>query len=139
MSTSTQVRPSRPIGGFRGGLLGFSAGFVAASLGSYFYLIDDYRVQRPQKSNESIATTVASVSKESVELGKKFSRIDALEDDFDSLKSSIKDEIDLKSQRTQSEVQQLQSEVSDLRTYIVSLEQDISRYFASNRDQYIRI
>ncbi|EIM20012.1 hypothetical protein WALSEDRAFT_70173 [Wallemia mellicola CBS 633.66] len=134
MSTSTQVRPSRPIGGFRGGLLGFSAGFVAASLGSYFYLIDDYR-----KSNESIATTVASVSKESVELGKKFSRIDALEDDFDSLKSSIKDEIDLKSQRTQSEVQQLQSEVSDLRTYIVSLEQDISRYFASNRDQYIRI
>lgn len=44
------------------------------------------------------------MSKESVELGKKFSRIDALEDDFDSLKSSIKDEIDLKSQRTQSEV-----------------------------------
>ena len=76
------------------------------------------------------------MSKESVELGKKFSRIDALEDDFDSLKSSIKDEIDLKSHRTQSEVvrrpkfrpsisylsqQQLQSEVSDLRTYIVSL------------------
>ncbi|EOR03533.1 hypothetical protein J056_002990 [Wallemia ichthyophaga EXF-994] len=104
---SAQLRPTKPIGGFRGGVLGFCVGFVAASMGGYMYLLEDYR-----KSNESIKWDIASVRNESLQLNDKFSRIDALEGDFDTLKSTLTEELSVKDTRTNSTITLLRTQRS---------------------------
>lgn len=63
------------------------------------YLLEDYR-----KSNESIKWDIASVRNESLQLNDKFSRIDALEGDFDTLKSTLTEELSVKDTRTNSSI-----------------------------------
>ncbi|EGV60194.1 hypothetical protein PSN45_002061 [Yamadazyma tenuis] len=53
-SYSTPATPRR-IGSFRGGLVGFLLGVVATGAGSYYYLLDQYRIA----NNVVVADVVA--------------------------------------------------------------------------------
>ncbi|KAJ5093851.1 hypothetical protein N7456_009712 [Penicillium angulare] len=68
----------KPVGAFRGGILGFLSGGVAAGASVYYYVLDDYRVANEMLNDDIIALQSATMKlqKYLTELEKKFNQLD---------------------------------------------------------------
>ena len=59
--TATATPARKPVGAFRGGMLGFFAGSTLAGAGVYFYILDEYRIAN-QVLNEDIHVSLLEPS-----------------------------------------------------------------------------
>ncbi|KAJ2498299.1 hypothetical protein GGH96_004448 [Coemansia sp. RSA 1972] len=124
-NVSRPVAPApkkRPIGGFRGGVVGFLLGVTSAGALGFVYLIDEY-----QKATSLVLGSVAELEKSSLQVKHHVQKIEAVEHTLEQLK------------RTTPTVQQLQQAKADwrkqndiltrdhleLKAHVWELEQDV--------------
>ncbi|KIY71525.1 hypothetical protein CYLTODRAFT_418757 [Cylindrobasidium torrendii FP15055 ss-10] len=120
----TRPAQKKPVGGFRGGIVGFLFGFSLASSYAAYHLLDEFKtasaalqvsVERLQESTEAVTAQVR--------------RIEAVEKDLQALSnaSASKDEIS----RLRAELKKLYDglhiEFLDLRTYVWGMQQDVHK------------
>jgi len=119
----TSVQPTRePIGGFRGGLIGFLVGLTIAGGAGYHYILDEYNtasklllnsVEELQKSTNKVRDYTQKIERVELEL-KALQRSAATIDQIKELRSEIRQLYD-----------SLRIEDLELKAYIHGIEQDV--------------
>ncbi|TFL02397.1 hypothetical protein BDV98DRAFT_546807 [Pterulicium gracile] len=114
--------PKRPIGGFRGGIVGFLFGFSLASSFAAYQLLDEYKQASAalQSSVEELRVSTESVSEH-------VRRIEAVEKDLKALAGSSATKEDVS--RIRAEMKKLYDglhvEFLDLRSHVWGIQQDV--------------
>ncbi|KAJ2890539.1 hypothetical protein GGI21_006134 [Coemansia aciculifera] len=90
VSTTGTSRPAqeapkkkRPIGGFRGGLVGFLLGVTSAGAFGFVYLIEEY-----QKATSLVLSSVDELEKSSLKVREYVKKIETVESDLNKLRAS---------------------------------------------------
>ncbi|KAJ6584901.1 hypothetical protein B0H19DRAFT_926523 [Mycena capillaripes] len=112
----------KPIGAFRGGIVGFLAGFsLAASIAAY-NLLDEYKL-----ASAALQASVDELQLSTEKISAHVRRIEAVEKDLKALTDSTSSKDDLS--RLRAEVKKiydgLHVEFLDLRTHVWGLQQDV--------------
>ncbi|KAJ2337509.1 hypothetical protein GGI00_000193 [Coemansia sp. RSA 2681] len=76
-------RKKRPIGGFRGGLVGFLLGVTSAGAFGFVYLIEEY-----QKATSLVLSSVDELEKSSLKVREYVKKIETVESDLHKLQAS---------------------------------------------------
>ncbi|EGN97977.1 hypothetical protein SERLA73DRAFT_91139 [Serpula lacrymans var. lacrymans S7.3] len=112
----------KPIGGFRGGVIGFLFGFSLASAFAAYHLLDEYK-QASAALQASVEELQASTEKVSAHVR----RIEAVEKDLKALSQSSAGNEDLS--RVRAELKKLYDglhvEFLDLRSHVWGIQQDV--------------
>ncbi|KAF8967137.1 hypothetical protein BDZ97DRAFT_1656923 [Flammula alnicola] len=114
----------KPIGGFRGGIVGFLFGFSLASSFAAYHLLEEY-----QKASAALQASVEELKISTEKVSAHVRRIEAVEKDLKALTdaSASKDDIS----RVRTEVKKLYDglhvEFLDLRTHVWGIQQDLHK------------
>ncbi|VDC04477.1 unnamed protein product [Peniophora sp. CBMAI 1063] len=118
----TPPAPKRPVGGIRGGIIGFLAGFSLASSYAVFRLLDEYK-----EASIALQASVDELQKSSEKISAHVRRIETVEKDLKALSDASSSKADLS--RLRAEVKKiydgLHIEFLDLRTFVWGLQQDV--------------
>ncbi|KAG7088513.1 hypothetical protein E1B28_012497 [Marasmius oreades] len=112
----------KPIGGFRGGIVGFLFGFSLASSFAAYQLLDEYK-----QASAALQASVEELRVSTEKVTTQVRRIEAVEKDLKALSesSASKEEIS----RVRAEVRKLYDglhvEFLDLRTHVWGIQQDV--------------
>jgi len=122
-SSSTGV-PKKPIGGFRGGIIGFLFGFSLASSFAAYHLLDEYR-----QASAALQASVDELKLSTERVTQHVRRIEAVEKDLRALRDTTVPKDDLARLRT--EVKKLYDglhvEFLDLKAHIWGIQQDLNK------------
>ncbi|OCH85745.1 hypothetical protein OBBRIDRAFT_814952 [Obba rivulosa] len=114
--------PKKPIGAFRGGIVGFLFGFSLASSFAAYHLLDEY-----QRASAALQASVEELQQSTQKVASHIKRIEAVEKDLKALHdtSATKDDIS----RVRAEVKKLYDglhvEFLDLRAHVWGIQQDV--------------
>ncbi|KAI8323183.1 hypothetical protein GQ54DRAFT_296887 [Martensiomyces pterosporus] len=76
-------KKKRPIGGFRGGVVGFLLGVTSAGAFGFVYLIEEY-----QKATSLVLSSVDELEKSSLKVKEYVKKIEAVESDLEKLRAN---------------------------------------------------
>ncbi|KDR82748.1 hypothetical protein GALMADRAFT_58361 [Galerina marginata CBS 339.88] len=114
----------KPIGGFRGGIVGFLFGFSLASSFAAYHLLEEY-----QKASAALQASVEELKLSTEKVSAHVRRIEAVEKDLKALSdaSATKDDVS----RVRIEVKKLydglHAEFLDLRAHVWGIQQDLHK------------
>ncbi|RGB27432.1 hypothetical protein C1646_644998 [Rhizophagus diaphanus] len=119
----TSVQPTRkPIGGFRGGLIGFLVGLTIAGGAGYHYLLDEYNT-----ASKLLLSSVEELQKSTNKVHDYTQKIERVELELKALQMSAATIDQIKELR--GEVRQLYDSLHiedlELKAYIYGIEQDV--------------
>ncbi|TFK52517.1 hypothetical protein OE88DRAFT_1657820, partial [Heliocybe sulcata] len=118
----TVAPPKKPIGGFRGGIIGFLFGFsLAASLAAY-NLLDEYR-----QASAALQASVAELQSSTEKVSAHVRRIEAVEKDLKALSQTSANKEEVSKLRTEMKkiYDGLHVEFLDLRSHVWGIQQDV--------------
>jgi hypothetical protein len=114
--------PKKPIGGFRGGIVGFLFGFSLASSFAAYQLLDEYK-----QASAALQSSVEELRVSTEKVTEHVRRIEAVEKDLKALASSSATKEDFS--RIRAEVKKLYDglhvEFLDLRSHVWGIQQDV--------------
>ncbi|KAF8809560.1 hypothetical protein BYT27DRAFT_7187876 [Phlegmacium glaucopus] len=114
----------KPIGGFRGGIIGFLFGFSLASSFAAYHLLEEY-----QRASAALQTSVEELKVSTEKVSAHVRRIEAVEKDLKALADTSASKEDFS--RVRAEVKKiydgLHVEFLDLRTYVWGIQQDLHK------------
>jgi len=114
----------KPIGGFRGGIVGFLFGFSLASSFAAYHLLEEY-----QKASAALQASVEELKISTEKVSAHVRRIEAVEKDLKALSDSSASKED--TSRVRTEVKKLYDglhvEFLDLRTHVWGIQQDLHK------------
>ncbi|EKM51885.1 uncharacterized protein PHACADRAFT_262281, partial [Phanerochaete carnosa HHB-10118-sp] len=114
--------PKKPVGAFRGGIVGFLFGFSLASSYAAYHLLDEYK-----QASAALQASVEELQHSTERITAHIRRIEAVEKDLKALRdlSASKDDIS----RVRTEVKKLYDglhvEFLDLRSHVWGIQQDL--------------
>ncbi|KAH7927631.1 hypothetical protein BV22DRAFT_1193447 [Leucogyrophana mollusca] len=112
----------RPIGGFRGGIIGFLFGFSLASAFAAYHLLDEYK-----RASAALQASVEELQVSTEKVSAHVRRIEAVEKDLKALAQSTAGKEDLS--RVRAELKKLYDglhiEFLDLRSHVWGIQQDM--------------
>ncbi|EDR13801.1 uncharacterized protein LACBIDRAFT_244960 [Laccaria bicolor S238N-H82] len=123
-NVGTVVTQKKPIGGFRGGIVGFLFGFSLASSFAAYHLLEEY-----QKASAALHESVEELKLSTEKVSAHVRRIEAVEKDLKALSdaSASKDDIS----RFRAEVKKLYDGLNvdflDLRSHVWGIQQDVHK------------
>ncbi|KAI5989948.1 hypothetical protein EDD15DRAFT_1199727 [Pisolithus albus] len=121
-NVGTVASPKKPIGGFRGGLIGFLFGFSLASAFAAYHLLDEYKA-----ASAALQTSVEELRTSTEKVSAHVRRIEAVEKDLKALSQSSASKDDLA--RVRAELKKvydgLHIEFLDLRSHVWGMQQDL--------------
>ncbi|KAK1231184.1 hypothetical protein PQX77_005710 [Marasmius sp. AFHP31] len=131
IATGTLPPQKKPIGGFRGGIVGFLFGFSLASSFAAYQLLDEYKQASAalQASVEELKTSTEKARPlwSFIKVTAQVRRIEAVEKDLKALTSTSATKEDIS--RVRAEVKKLYDglhvEFLDLRTHVWGIQQDV--------------
>ncbi|KAG2140260.1 uncharacterized protein EDB93DRAFT_1162332 [Suillus bovinus] len=117
------VQPrKRPVGGFRGGIIGFLFGFSLASAFAAYHLLDEYKL-----ASAALQASVQELQASTEKVSAHVRRIEAVEKDLKALSQSSASKDDLS--RVRAELKKvydgLHIEFLDLRSHVWGMQQDL--------------
>ncbi|KAG1861723.1 hypothetical protein DFJ58DRAFT_776776 [Suillus subalutaceus] len=117
------VQPQkRPVGGFRGGIIGFLFGFSVASAFAAYHLLDEYKL-----ASAALQASVEELQASTEKVSAHVRRIEAVEKDLKALAQSSASKDDLS--RVRAELKKvydgLHIEFLDLRSHVWGMQQDL--------------
>ncbi|KAI0300400.1 hypothetical protein BC826DRAFT_676485 [Russula brevipes] len=114
--------PRKPVGGIRGGVIGFLFGFSLASSFAAYRLLEEYKL-----ASATLQASVEELQQSTEKISAHVRRIEAVEKDLKALSSSSASKDDLS--RLRAEVKKiydgLHIEFLDLRTFVLGLQHDV--------------
>ncbi|KIM65796.1 hypothetical protein SCLCIDRAFT_1211782 [Scleroderma citrinum Foug A] len=114
--------PSKPIGGVRGGIIGFFFGFSLASAFAAYHLLDEYKA-----ASAALQASVEELQASTEKVSAHVRRIEAVEKDLKALAQSSASKDDLS--RVRAELKKvydgLHIEFLDLRSHVWGMQQDL--------------
>ncbi|GAA6055689.1 hypothetical protein JCM3770_001022 [Rhodotorula araucariae] len=128
------ARVRKPVGAFRGGIIGFLLGLTTIGGYGYFRLLDDY-----QKASTTLLTSVEELKGSTAQMASHLSRISTLEASLEKLASSAATQAETASLRAEYR-KLLEAEHVDLlslKAHVWGLEQDLRNL--AKRDTRVRI
>ncbi|KAF5314835.1 hypothetical protein D9619_007063 [Psilocybe cf. subviscida] len=119
------IQPQKkPIGGFRGGIVGFLFGFSLASSFAAYHLLEEY-----QKASAALQASVEELKISTEKVSAHVRRIEAVEKDLKALGETSASKEDIA--RVRTEVKKLYDglhvEFLDLRTHVWGIQQDLHK------------
>jgi len=112
----------RPVGGFRGGIIGFMFGFSLAASFAAYHLLDEYK-----QASAALQTSVEELQRSTDKVSAHIRRIEAVEKDLKALADSSAGKEDIS--RVRAEVKKLYDglhvEFLDLRSHVWGIQQDV--------------
>ncbi|EIM81607.1 uncharacterized protein STEHIDRAFT_104049 [Stereum hirsutum FP-91666 SS1] len=112
----------KPVGGIRGGVIGFLFGFSLASSYAAYQLLDEYK-----QASAALQASVEELQRSTEKVSAHVRRIEAVEKDLKALSESSSSKDDL--QRLRAEVKKiydgLHIEFLDLRSFVWGIQQDV--------------
>ncbi|KAF9219186.1 hypothetical protein BS17DRAFT_804556, partial [Gyrodon lividus] len=112
----------KPVGGFRGGIIGFLFGFSLASSFAAYHLLDEYKA-----ASAALQASVEELQASTEKVSAHVRRIEAVEKDLKALSQSSASKDDLS--RIRVEVKKLYDglhiEFLDLRSHVWGMQQDL--------------
>jgi len=112
----------KPVGGFRGGIVGFLFGFSLASSYAAYHLLDEYK-----QASAALQASVEELQLTTQKVSAHIRKIEAVEKDLKALRdsSAVKDDLS----KIRAEVKKLYDglhvEFLDLRTHVWGIQQDL--------------
>jgi len=124
----------KPIGGFRGGIVGFLFGFSLASSFAAYHLLEEY-----QQASAALQASVDTLQLSTEKISAHVRRIEAVEKDLKALNqtSASKDDISRIRAETKKLLDGLHVEFLDLRSHVWGIQQDLQAL--SKKDNSVRI
>ncbi|KAF8635934.1 hypothetical protein AX15_000105 [Amanita polypyramis BW_CC] len=123
-STGAVHVSNKPIGGVRGGIIGFLFGFSLASSYAAYHLLDEY-----QKASAALQASVDELKLSTERVSEHVRRIEAVEKDLKALRETATSKDDLS--RLRAEVKKLYDglhiEFLDLRAHVWGMQQDLNK------------
>ncbi|ORY26349.1 hypothetical protein BCR39DRAFT_541433 [Naematelia encephala] len=122
-TVGTPVR--RPVGGFRGGILGFLFGFAAASSLSIYYLQQENKV-----ATGLLLASVEELQQGTEQITSHLDRLQTVEKELAALKAASAQKEDVSKVRNEMKkvYDGLHLELLDLRAHVWGVEQDLQRF-----------
>ncbi|KAJ7644079.1 hypothetical protein FB45DRAFT_896852 [Roridomyces roridus] len=121
-NVGSPVTQKKPVGAFRGGIVGFLAGFSLAASFAAYHLLDEYN-----QASAALQASVDELKLSTEKITAHISRIEAVEKDLKALQSSTSSKDDLV--RLRAEVKKiydgLHVEFLDLRTHVWGIQKDV--------------
>ncbi|KAH7915837.1 hypothetical protein BJ138DRAFT_1132411 [Hygrophoropsis aurantiaca] len=112
----------RPVGGFRGGIIGFLFGFSLASAFAAYHLLDEYK-----RASAALQASVEELQASTEKVSAHVRRIEAVEKDLKALSQNSAGKEDLS--RVRAELKKLYDglhiEFLDLRSHVWGIQQDL--------------
>ncbi|TFK28004.1 hypothetical protein FA15DRAFT_585139 [Coprinopsis marcescibilis] len=122
-STSTVIQ-KKPVGGFRGGIVGFLFGFSLASSLAAYHLLEEY-----QRASAALQASVEELKISTEKVSSHVRRIEAVEKDLKALTNVTATKEDIS--KVRAEVKKLYDglhiEFLDLRSHVWGIQQDLQR------------
>ncbi|KAL0580997.1 hypothetical protein V5O48_000991 [Marasmius crinis-equi] len=122
IAAGTLPPQKKPIGGFRGGIVGFLFGFSLASSFAAYQLLDEYK-----QASAALQASVEELKNSTEKVTAQVRRIEAVEKDLKALTSASATKDDIS--RVRAEVKKLYDglhvEFLDLRTHVWGIQQDV--------------
>ncbi|KDQ62385.1 hypothetical protein JAAARDRAFT_170722 [Jaapia argillacea MUCL 33604] len=114
--------PKKPIGGFRGGVIGFLFGFSLAASFAAYNLLDEYR-----QASAALQASVSELQLSTEKISAHVRRIEAVEKDLKALSqaSASKEELSRLRGEMKKIYDGLHVEFLDLRSHVWGIQQDI--------------
>ncbi|KAG9308790.1 hypothetical protein JVU11DRAFT_11415 [Chiua virens] len=118
----TVSSPKRPVGGFRGGIIGFLFGFSLASAYAAYHLLDEYKA-----ASAALQASVEELQASTAKVTAHVWRIEAVEKDLKALSHNSASKDDLSRVRAEAKklYDGLHIEFLDLRNHIWGMQQDL--------------
>ncbi|THH04518.1 hypothetical protein EW145_g5465 [Phellinidium pouzarii] len=114
--------PKQPVGGFRGGIVGFLLGFSLASSYAAYHLLDEYK-----QASAVLQASVLELQTSTEKITTHVRRIEAVEKDLKALSSTSASKDDLS--RLRAEIKKiydgLDIEFLNLRSHVWGIQQDL--------------
>jgi len=128
VGTVGTLPPRRPVGGFRGGILGFLLGFSAASSFSIYYLQQENKV-----ASGLLLASVDELQRGTGQITSHLDRLQTVEKDLGAVKSSVAGREDVTKVRNEMKkvYDGLHLELLDLRAHVWGVEQDLQKVVKS--------
>ncbi|KAF9973550.1 hypothetical protein BGZ73_003187 [Actinomortierella ambigua] len=122
-SASPVVTYKRPVGGFRGGILGFLLGSTAAGAAGYYYLLEEY-----QTASNLLLASVEDLQASTSKVRDYAKKIESVEAELKKLKEKAATKEQLQELRTDVKkvYDGLNIEHLELKTHVWGLEQDLA-------------
>ncbi|KWU45203.1 hypothetical protein RHOSPDRAFT_16775 [Rhodotorula sp. JG-1b] len=127
-------RSRRPVGAFRGGIIGFLLGLTAVGGYGYLRVLDDYR-----QASEKLLTSVEELKISTEQMTAHLSRINALETSLDRLarQAAKTQQVDSLRDETRQLIESHHLDLLNLKAHVWGIEQDLRNL--SKRDTSVRI
>ncbi|KAN0087978.1 hypothetical protein V8E55_006599 [Tylopilus felleus] len=122
LNLGTVASPRKPVGGFRGGIIGFLFGFSLASAYAAYHLLDEYKA-----ASAALQASVEELQASTAKVTAHVRRIEAVEKDLKALSQSSASKDDLSRVRAESKklYDGLHIEFLDLRNHVWGMQQDL--------------
>ncbi|GBE85183.1 hypothetical protein BKA93DRAFT_901301 [Sparassis latifolia] len=121
-ATPSVGTPKKPVGAFRGGIVGFLFGFSLASSFAAYHLLDEYK-----QASAALQASVEELQLSTEKVSAHVRRIEAVEKDLKALSESAASKEDFS--RVRAEVKKLYDglhvEFLDLRSHVWGIQQDV--------------
>ncbi|KAF9077549.1 hypothetical protein BDP27DRAFT_1413261 [Rhodocollybia butyracea] len=128
-NVGTPAVQKKPIGGFRGGVVGFLFGFSLASSFAAYQLLDEYK-----QASAALQASVEELKLSTEKVTTQVRRIEAVEKDLKALSDASASKEDIS--RVRAEMKKLYDglhvEFLDLRTYVWGIQQDVHALTTKN-------
>ncbi|GAA5882171.1 hypothetical protein JCM3774_005453 [Rhodotorula dairenensis] len=127
-------RSRRPVGAFRGGIIGFLLGLTAVGGYGYFRVLDDYR-----QASEKLLVSVEELKSSTEQMTTHLSRISALESNLERLArdAAKTEEVDSLRDESRQLIESHHLDLLNLKAHVWGIEQDLRNL--SKRDTAVRI
>ncbi|CAL1712924.1 unnamed protein product [Somion occarium] len=114
--------PKRPVGAFRGGIVGFLFGFSLASSYAAYHLLDEYK-----QASAALQASVDELQQSTQKVSAHIRRIEAVEKDLKALRDASASKEDISRVRTEMKklYEGLHIEFLDLRAHVWGIQQDL--------------
>ncbi|TCD70908.1 hypothetical protein EIP91_001217 [Steccherinum ochraceum] len=117
--------PQKPVGAFRGGIVGFLFGFSLASSYAAYYLLDEYK-----QASAALQASVEELQQSTHRVSNHIRRIEAVEKDLKALRDASASKEDIS--RVRAEMKKLYDglhvEFLDLRSHVWGIQQDLHAF-----------
>ncbi|KAI0076321.1 hypothetical protein K474DRAFT_1663155 [Panus rudis PR-1116 ss-1] len=114
--------PKKPVGAFRGGIVGFLFGFSLASSYAAYHLLDEYK-----QASAALQASVDELQQSTQRVSSHIKRIEAVEKDLKALRDASASKEDIS--RVRAEMKKLYEglhvEFLDLRAHVWGIQQDL--------------
>jgi len=122
VATGSPAIQNKPVGGLRGGIVGFLFGFSLASSFAAYQLLDEYK-----QASAALQASVTELQLSTEQVTTQVRRIEAVEKDLKALSDASASKEDIS--RARSEMKKLYGglnvEFLDLRSYVWGIQQDV--------------